>query len=159
MDLKPSEDVGHGNTSFVIIWHIASVSLGGDCGGSNGILTHRSGVPSLEAVLFDEGSEDLWGSFPIDEEPRPLVLLGSRVRARGFPDSKTKLAFINGAIEAEPVSPRRVRGNGSASWRLSLTIDRASHGVLTSPTEPATGGGSGILYRGNPSRCSRNLRL
>jgi hypothetical protein len=48
---------------------------------------------------------DLWASFPIDVEPRPLVLLGSRVRARGFPDSTAKQAFINGVIEAEPGFP------------------------------------------------------
>jgi len=51
---------------------------------------------------------DLWGSFPVAQEPRPLVLLGERVRPLAFPDGTTKQAFLNGAITAESGFPRQV---------------------------------------------------
>ena len=49
-----------------------------------------------------------WGTFPVDEEPRPLVLLGERVRPLGFPSGEAKQAFLNGAIEALPGFPPQV---------------------------------------------------
>ena len=51
---------------------------------------------------------DLWGSFPVREEPRRLVLLGERVRSLGFPSGEAKQAFLNGAIEAVPGFPPQV---------------------------------------------------
>jgi hypothetical protein len=51
---------------------------------------------------------DQWAPFPVDEEPRPLVLLASRVRALGFPDGETKRAFIDRAFEAQPGFPSHV---------------------------------------------------
>jgi hypothetical protein len=42
-----------------------------------------------------------WESFPVDREPRPLVLIGSPFRfERGFRSGQAKLAFHHGDIEA-----------------------------------------------------------
>jgi hypothetical protein len=48
---------------------------------------------------------DAWAAFPADREPRPLVLLGPAARPGGFPDGQTKLAFLQGAVQAGPGFP------------------------------------------------------
>ena len=43
-----------------------------------------------------------WDAFPVDDEPRPLVLLGPAAHARnGFRSQRAKRAFLNGWIESE----------------------------------------------------------
>ena len=49
-----------------------------------------------------------WAGFPADRQPRPLILLSSAVQPGGFPDGQTKLAFLNGLIEAVPDFPAQV---------------------------------------------------
>jgi hypothetical protein len=76
------------------------------------------GAPVRSSLLYmtlgERGSDtirqalEIWGSFPVAQEPRPLVLLSERVRPLGFPDGTTKEAFLNGAIEAESGFPRQV---------------------------------------------------
>lgn len=54
---------------------------------------------------------DAWAAFPADREPRPLVLLDTipAVRPSGlFPDEQTKMAFMQGAVEAVPGFPTPV---------------------------------------------------
>jgi hypothetical protein len=70
---------------------------------------------------------DDWAPFPVEKQPRPLVLLDPKVKASGFPDGETKRAFFDRAIEAGPGFPRRVfEAFGSSDWSGSST-----HLVLT----------------------------
>src|SRR5277367_966756 len=70
---------------------------------------------------------DQWAPFPVEKQPRPLVLLDPKVKASGFPDGDTKRAFFDRAIEAGPGFPRRVfeafgsTGRNSSSTHLVLT--------------------------------------
>jgi hypothetical protein len=41
----------------------------------------------------------LWSKFPADRQPRPVVLLGSRVSSGGFATGAAKEAFLSGAID------------------------------------------------------------
>jgi hypothetical protein len=50
-----------------------------------------------------------WAAFPVDENPRPLVLVESRVRVeRGFATGPAKLAFIEGRVESTVTLPEGV---------------------------------------------------
>lgn len=50
-----------------------------------------------------------WDAFPVDAEPRPLVLLGPAAHARnGFVSQRAKRAFMNGWIEARATVPEPV---------------------------------------------------
>ena len=49
-----------------------------------------------------------WGGFPADRQPRPLILLSPAVQPGGYPYGQTKLAFLNGLIEAVPDFPAQV---------------------------------------------------
>ena len=54
----------------------------------------------------DDAALQLWSQFPVDAEPRPLVLTGLPVRLIGrFRSNHAKLAFHNGAIEAAVEMP------------------------------------------------------
>jgi hypothetical protein len=46
-----------------------------------------------------------WAGFPVDRQPRPLVLLSPAANPGGFPDGHTKMAFFRGAVEAAPGFP------------------------------------------------------
>lgn len=86
-----------------------------------------------------------WSSFPVDEVPRPIVLLDDAVRVEGgFVDDDAKLAWTEGAVEPGvsvplgvlsrlPVAPRRQRAAQSPSptarrsrLRSAATVVRAS---------------------------------
>lgn len=50
-----------------------------------------------------------WSAFPVDESPRPLVLVESRVRVeRGFATGAAKLAFVEGRVETTVRLPEGV---------------------------------------------------
>lgn len=50
-----------------------------------------------------------WSGFPVEEEPRPLVLVEPRVRAQdGFATARAKLAFVEGLVESEVELPEGV---------------------------------------------------
>jgi hypothetical protein len=50
-----------------------------------------------------------WSAFPVDENPRPLVLVESRVRVeQGFATGTAKLAFVEGRMESTVQLPARV---------------------------------------------------
>lgn len=50
-----------------------------------------------------------WDAFPVDREPRPLVLLGPAAHARnGFRSQRAKRAYLNGWIESEVELPSAV---------------------------------------------------
>jgi hypothetical protein len=46
-----------------------------------------------------------WAGFPADRHPRPLILLSPAAQSGAFPDGQTKLAFLNGWVEAAPGFP------------------------------------------------------
>jgi hypothetical protein len=51
-------------------------------------------------------SLEKWASFPVDADPRPLVLLGERVNVKeGFTDDDGKIAFIEGRVDADGKVP------------------------------------------------------
>lgn len=58
-------------------------------------------------MTADEARRGLraWAGFPVYRQPRPLVLLSPAAIPGGFPDGKTKMAFLRGAIEAAPGFP------------------------------------------------------
>jgi hypothetical protein len=50
-----------------------------------------------------------WGEFPVDRDPRPLVLAGLTSLFRGgFPSSEAKEAFIHGCFAAAPDVPASI---------------------------------------------------
>jgi len=80
-----------------------------------------------------------WESFPVDRQPRPLVLIGPLTRfERGFRSGDAKLAFYYGDIEAAVPLPdgllEILRGNGDGQravpgrrcWSNPLLITQAS---------------------------------
>jgi hypothetical protein len=73
---------------------------------------HRSSVPFMtlghEIPEKVQQALDEWAPFPVDRQPRPLVLLAAKVRALGFPDGATKRAFVDRAFEGAPGFPPRV---------------------------------------------------
>jgi hypothetical protein len=67
---------------------------------------YRGGV-SIAGQRRQQAQQRLraWAGFPVDRDPRPLVLLSPAVRAGPFPDGKAKLAFVRGLVEAAPGFP------------------------------------------------------
>lgn len=50
-----------------------------------------------------------WSDFPVDEHPRPLVLVGSRVRVQqGFATGDAKRAFLEGRVRTSVTVPEGV---------------------------------------------------
>jgi hypothetical protein len=72
--------------------------------------------------LSDAGVER-WERFPVDADPRPVVLLGSRVRVEdGFVDGAAKQAWLEGAIEVEvELQPEVVASLPSPRPRIAET--------------------------------------
>lgn len=65
-----------------------------------------------------------WSAFPIDADPRPLVMVGERVLIeRGFTSGEAKLAFMERRIEWSAAVPEAVRDQ--------LTRDAEAHGPLS----------------------------
>jgi hypothetical protein len=69
----------------------------------------------------------LWSQFPVDAEPRPLVLAGVCVHAAGFDSDEAKVAFVEGAIEEDVVLPPGVlaamcSSRRTENARFSLTV-------------------------------------
>jgi hypothetical protein len=52
-----------------------------------------------------------WSAFPVDDMPRPLVMVGERIFVEhGFETGEAKLAFIDGRIDWQVAVPEAVRG-------------------------------------------------
>jgi hypothetical protein len=61
----------------------------------------------VSVVLFDDpelqaqAALDLWSSFPVNDDPRPLVINDFRVRSSGFSSAEAKSAYMAGAVESD----------------------------------------------------------
>jgi hypothetical protein len=53
--------------------------------------------PELQA----QAALALWSSFPVDNDPRPLVINDIRVRSSGFSSGEAKLAYMAGGVESD----------------------------------------------------------
>ena len=81
------------------------------------------------ANWVDEEVATRWAAFPVDGAPRPIVLLDNRVQldGDGFADNKSKLAWLDGAIEAHSPTPSAVlallpsRSQGNTETVLRIT--------------------------------------
>jgi hypothetical protein len=51
---------------------------------------------------------DLWAAFPVNADPRPLVLSGPTVLEAGFRTNEAKVAYLNGAIRSDVDIPPEV---------------------------------------------------
>lgn len=79
---------------------------------------HRGQPGQRQAVLDQRAADGLswarwavgrWSEFPVGDTPRPLVLVGPRVRAAaGFATSEAKQAFIEGVLDLKVDVPARV---------------------------------------------------
>jgi hypothetical protein len=76
----------------------------------------------------------LWSKFPADRQPRPVVLLGSRVSSGGFSTGAAKEAFLSGAIDVavdvpvgviEALPRRRSQFQGSPITVTAANADEA----------------------------------
>jgi hypothetical protein len=64
---------------------------------------------SAERLQWARWAVRRWSRFPITEKPRPLVLIGARVRAEGgFATGQAELAFVEGRLEAQASVPEGV---------------------------------------------------
>lgn len=71
-----------------------------------GELLDRQTAAGLEWARW---AVERWSAFPVDENPRPLVLVESRVRVeQGFTTGPAKLAFVDGRVESTIKLPERV---------------------------------------------------
>lgn len=81
---------------------------------------------SAEGLEWARWAVRRWSGFPVGERPRPLVVIGSRVRVeRGFETGEAKLAFIEGRVEAQVPVP--------AGVLEALRQDGARHSPPTGP--------------------------
>jgi hypothetical protein len=82
---------------------------------------------------------EAWAGFPADREPRPLVLLGPAARPGGFPDGQTKMAFLRGAVQADPGFPAAVlqvmRCEPAEYAGLPLRLTKATLGTAEFATD------------------------
>jgi hypothetical protein len=68
-----------------------------------------------------------WAAFPIDCEPRPLVLVGPPVRAEGgFRSGAAKLAFVHGDLQSAVPRPAEA---GTGMVRAAATRRRRPGGA------------------------------
>jgi hypothetical protein len=64
---------------------------------------------TAERLEWARWAVERWAAFPVDENPRPVVLVESRVRVeQGFSTGAAKLAFIGGCVEATIKLPEGV---------------------------------------------------
>ena len=84
-------------------------------------------MASMSAWLDAEMSAR-WAAFPAAATPRPVVLLEERLRLEGgFVDGPSKLAWLDGAIDADLAMPATLRAclparrGGPAAVRLRIT--------------------------------------
>jgi hypothetical protein len=80
----------------------------------------------------DDSIEARWSDFPVDAVPRPIVLLDHRVLIEGgFADADSKLAWLDGAIDAAAPVPAEViallPSRRAGIDRTALTITAAVH--------------------------------
>ena len=80
---------------------------------------------------FDEGrvreALDFWRDFPVDAQPRPLVLTGETVLvSEGFPSDEVKQAFLGGEIEAAGSVPDEVVRALSTPRHRALVAGRSA---------------------------------
>jgi hypothetical protein len=63
--------------------------------------------PTTQATERLRRALQIWSAFPVKASPRPLILLGGQVNAPsgGFPDDTSKIAFLDGAINAPGTFP------------------------------------------------------
>jgi hypothetical protein len=92
-----------------------------------------------------DGVDDTrWSEFPLDVQPRPLILLEDRCRIEGgFASSRAKEAWLDGAIEL---------GDAPAELRLYLP----AHRNLGRPHQPLFV--SAVAPEAVPFRCDRGPR-
>ena len=81
------------------------------------------------ANWVDDEVATRWAAFPVDGAPRPIVLLDDRVQLEGdgFVDDESKVAWLEGAIEAHSPTPSAVlallptRRQGNTETVLRIT--------------------------------------
>ena len=77
-----------------------------------------------------------WANFPVDQIPRPLVLVGPRaIVEQGFKTGEAKLAFVEGAIESSVAMPDAVLRELARQGRSRRS--RAVHPLLITEAEVA----------------------
>ena len=92
-----------------------------------------------------DGEDDArWSEFPLDAQPRPLILLEDRCRIEGgFASSRAKEAWLDGAIDL-----------GEAPTRLRLYLP--AHRNLDRPHQPLFV--TAVASESVPFRCDRGPR-
>jgi hypothetical protein len=84
-----------------------------------------------------EEALDLWSEFPVDADPRPLVLTDATVRVPGFQTGEAKLAFLNGAVRSEVELPPGVLARLRHHHPL---VRRQDHALIVRSVEHTTAG-------------------
>jgi hypothetical protein len=88
---------------------------------------------AAEGLEWAHWAVERWAAFPLDEKPRPLVLVESRVRVeQGFATASAKRAFVEGRVESavklpeEVMATLRLRSHPARPGIEPLTIDAAA---------------------------------
>jgi hypothetical protein len=83
---------------------------------------------------------ECWDRFPVDHQPRPLVLVGARTRnGHGFNSGEAKLAFLQGRITtAVPLPDRVLAALGAYQPALRPSPARVAPIVITAATRSET---------------------
>jgi hypothetical protein len=85
--------------AFVLLFALTA------CGGPPVALDGRAAGPA-EFTPVGPQSLEKWAAFPVDANPRPLVLLGDPVRVeKGFADGDAKMAFEAGLVDPDGKVP------------------------------------------------------
>jgi hypothetical protein len=79
-----------------------------------------------------------WSGFPVDSEPRPIVMLGEATLApdTGFPSNETKEAFLQAAFTMECDAPSSARDDTIVTPAVAL--ERFRHTGSGSGAQPLT---------------------
>jgi hypothetical protein len=108
---------------------------------ANGV---RSCFTTYMSSWLDDDDDARWSEFPLDVQPRPLILLENRCRIEGgFANSRAKEAWFDGAIEL---------GEAPAQLRLYLPAPRD----LDRPHQPLFV--TAVAADSVPFRCDRGPR-
>jgi hypothetical protein len=62
-------------------------------------LLDSGAAPPPDEQRIGQHSLEPWRDFPVDADPRPIVLLGELAGVEGFTTGEAKLAFVNGQID------------------------------------------------------------
>jgi len=68
-----------------------------------------------------------WSTFPVNRDPRPLVLVGPRIRTdQGFSSATAKIAFLTGAIDGDAsVPPAVLELLRATDWSGTMSLEPA----------------------------------